>query len=152
MAALRPIRRPSLEGRTVAVPMTSPPRRHIHLLRATLALLLVVILHLATAELETPPAMGLNDKATHLAAFFVLALLTDFSFPASRFTLWKITGLLLYGGLIETIQYHLPYRTFSLMDLAADGLGIAAYGLSVPLLRRLPILKNRWHWTLKDCG
>jgi VanZ family protein len=96
--------------------------------------------------------MGLNDKATHLAAFFILALLTDFSFPASRFTLLKITGLLLYGGLIETIQYHLPYRTFSLMDLAADGLGIAAYGLSVPLLRRLPILKNRWHWTLKDCG
>ncbi len=132
--------------------MMSPTRRRILFLRATLVSLLVGILHLATTELEASAVMGLNDKATHLAAFFVLALLTDFSFPSSRFTFWKIAGLFLYGGLIEAIQHHLPYRTFSLMDLTADGIGIAAYGVCVPLLRRLPVLKNRWNWTLKDCG
>lgn len=142
----------NLCSRTGAIPIMNPTRFQIILLRTAWVSLMGVILYLATAELEASAMTQLNDKAAHLAAFSVLSLLTDFSYPRSRFTLWKIAGLLLYGGLIEAIQYHLPHRTFSLVDLSADGLGIAAYGMSVPLLRRLPILKNRWNWAMKDCG
>jgi VanZ family protein len=36
--------------------------------------------------------------------------------------------LLGYGLAIEIIQYILPYRSFSLLDLAADAFGLLAYG------------------------
>jgi hypothetical protein len=42
------------------------------------------------------------------------------------------------------VQYFLPFRQFSLLDLAVDALGLAAYALLRPLCRRLPILRERW--------
>jgi VanZ family protein len=79
-----------------------------------------------------------------MAAFLVLAALLDFSLPRQEFTLAKAGALLGYGLLIEIVQYFLPFRQFSLLDLAVDALGLAAYALLRPLCRRLPILRERW--------
>jgi VanZ family protein len=57
----------------------------------------------------------------------------------------KALPLFAYGLVIEIVQYHLPYREFSLWDLAADGLGLLIYPISYPLLKRLPILAPRWN-------
>ena len=72
------------------------------------------------------------DKLVHFVLFAVLCVLTlkgNLSLskgPKSQQTL--ILGLiLLFGALTETIQYFIPNRTFSLADLAADGLG-AVFG------------------------
>jgi VanZ family protein len=112
--------------------------------RLALAAALPVITHIATAPLAYPMLKGINDKAGHLSAFFVLAFLVDFSFPGSRFGRSKVLALFGYGLLIEVLQHFLPYRDFSLLDLAADGAGIALYLLALPALRHLPVLRRRW--------
>jgi VanZ family protein len=106
--------------------------------RVALLVAAMAIGYLATTPLAVPAVEDLNDKLSHILAFFTLALLLDFSFPSSRFGFSKIAALLGYGLLIEVVQYFLPYRTFSLLDWAADGMGVALYGFSLPLLRRGP--------------
>jgi VanZ family protein len=109
-----------------------------------LALALVVITWLATTELPGPVIFDLSDKLNHLAAFFTLALLSDFAFRGGGFGPAKFLTLLGYGVLLEGIQHFLPYRDFSLLDLAADAVGMGLYAASVPLLRRQPLLARRW--------
>lgn len=86
----------------------------------------------------------ISDKANHIFAFYVLALLVDFSFPKDRLGFSKVFALLSYGLLIEVIQNFLPNRTSSLLDLLADGVGIASYGFSLPILRHVPLFRRRW--------
>jgi len=37
---------------------------------------------------------------------------------------------------IEIIQHFLPYRMFSLFDVAADAIGIVLYKISFPFLKK----------------
>jgi len=84
------------------------------------------------------------DKINHFATFLVLALLVDFSFPNFRFNTVKIFSLIAYGFSLEVLQYFLPHRMFSLFDIAADSLGLLAYGLLIPFIKRLPAFSDRW--------
>ena len=110
----------------------------------------MVILYLAMTHLHYPLIENVNDKVNHALAFFVLGLLADFSFPERGFGPSKILALLAYGLLIEVIQHFLPYRTFSLYDLAADGVGLTLYWCSVPAIKRLPWLRGRWEAQVKE--
>jgi VanZ family protein len=112
--------------------------------RLLLGLGLGLIAWFATAELPGPVIFDLSDKLNHLAAFFTLALLSDFAFRGNGFGPAKFLPLLGYGLLLEGIQHFLPYRDFSLLDLAADALGLGLYAASVPLLRRHPPFARRW--------
>jgi len=67
-------------------------------------------------------------------AFFMLALLVDFSFPAWTFRT-KVLVLIAYGLSLEITQAYLPYRSCSLFDLGADAVGLALYGICQPALR-----------------
>jgi len=53
--------------------------------RISLAAALTGILILATTPLEYPVVSGINDKLNHIFAFFILSLLSDFSFPEKKF-------------------------------------------------------------------
>lgn len=119
-------------------------RSLVRALQFTLAIAVAVILHLATTQRSYPVVEDVNDKLNHVLAFAVLAGLTDFSFPGSRFGAAKVLALLGFGLLIEVVQYFLPYRESSMLDWLADALGVAAYVLCIPLLRRLPGLRRRW--------
>lgn len=116
----------------------------VRLWRWALGGALVLIGYLAVIPLALPQVTGMDDKIGHLLAFAALALLADFAFPRSPYGAAKVLPLLGYGALIEAVQYLLPYRTFSLLDLLADGAGLLAYGAAVPLLRRVPGLRRRW--------
>lgn len=98
---------------------------------------------LAVAPVDEVPTAHWNDKLVHLLAFAVLAGLADFGWVRGPFV---TRGMLLlgYGAVIELVQYQLPHRSFELLDLAADGLGVLLYISLVPLLRRLPWLGRRW--------
>lgn len=120
------------------------PNYQIHLFRAAFVGALVLISVLAVIPLQETVVGGMNDKLGHALAFFTLALLLDFSFPGSPYNLTKVLPLLLYGLVIEALQAQIPYRMFSLLDLGADALGLIAYGLSLPVVRRLPVLRRRW--------
>jgi VanZ family protein len=112
--------------------------------RVMLVISLLLIIYLATAELEHPVMTSVNDKFGHILAFVMLAFLLDFSFPASSYNLSKILPLLAYGILIEIIQYLLPHRMFSLLDMLADGGGLVIYAMFIPMLKHIPILRLRW--------
>ncbi len=99
------------------------------LVRALFALTLAVVTVLAFIPLDHPPVSG-NDKLNHVAAFAVLATLAIGAFPNAPPWRWILPGLLGYGLFIEVTQHFLPWRTFSIADLAADLVGIlGALGL-----------------------
>lgn len=120
------------------------PKQITYSYRFLLTCALIVVTFLTMTRIEIPAAQNINDKASHALAFFALALLLDFSFPVSGFHAGKMLSLLGYGLLIEIIQYFLPYRSFSLLDLAADGLGLLLYRGMIPFLKKMPLLKGRW--------
>ena len=121
----------------------TPPQTTLIAFRVALAVTLVMTMYLATAQQEPSVIDNLNDKVNHVLAFYVLAFLADYSAPKLRFNLSKGLTILGYGLLIEVIQYFLPYRQFSLLDLAADGIGIAAYAFSQPIVSRFYIFRHR---------
>lgn len=123
--------------------MRLPPKLIVGF-RIALVLSIALICYLATSPDEDPITASASDKASHLLAFFTLALLTDFAFPLSRLGWVKVALLMGFGLGIEVVQYFLPYRTFSLLDLLTDGFGIALYALSLPMLMKLPLLAQRW--------
>lgn len=85
-----------------------------------------------------------SDKVLHALAFYLLSLLVDFAFPKTSFNAFKISFLLGYGGAIEIVQSYFPYRSCSFADIVADGGGIALYLFTIPLLKRLPFIRERW--------
>ncbi len=117
---------------------------HIIYFRVLLCISLVIITYLATTALEFAVVSSSYDKINHFAAFLVLALLLDFSFPNYRFNSVKIVSLIAYGLSLEIIQHFLPHRMFSLFDISADITGLLAYGLLIPFIKRLPVLNDRW--------
>ncbi|MCU7906670.1 MAG: phosphoribosylamine--glycine ligase [Candidatus Thiodiazotropha sp. (ex Epidulcina cf. delphinae)] len=108
------------------------------LFRALLALALLIFSYLAFTPIEIYLDSGLNDKVSHALTFLCLAVLVDFSWPGSHWNPAKIVSLIAYGLFIEVVQGFLPYRMFSLLDLAADTLGLLCYLLLLPLLLRIP--------------
>jgi VanZ family protein len=100
--------------------------------------------YLAFTPIPVPLVEHVWDKAKHVAAFAVLATLTDFSFPRRGFDFRKVSALLAYGVFIEVVQYFLPYRSAEVLDVVADSIGLLCYWLATPALRRAPLLRRRW--------
>jgi VanZ family protein len=111
--------------------------------RLLLALALVAITWLAV--IPEPPTEGLaiSDKLQHALAFVVLLGLADHAWPASGITLTKVAWLLAYGAGIEILQFYIPYRDCSVLDLLADGTGMLVYPLTLPLQQYLPFPLRR---------
>jgi len=105
---------------------------------------LALVVYLAFAPVDHTMIGRINDKTSHVFAFFMLALLADFSFPGKDFGWYKILPLILFGLVVEIMQYFLQLGIFSLFDLLADVLGLILYTFSYPLLKRLPFIQLRW--------
>ena len=91
-------------------------------LRWLFAATAVAVMVLSLWPLE-PDAPSLGwDKANHLAAFALLALLGCRAFPAHNGIV--LASLLAYGGLIEVLQSFTDYRRAEWADLLADALGL----------------------------
>jgi VanZ family protein len=72
------------------------------------------------------------DKAQHVFAFFCLSCLGTL---AHQKAVVKVAlGLLLYGALIEVLQWLAGWRSGELADWVADGIGIL---IGCPLISRL---------------
>ena len=120
------------------------PRIYIYIFRVLLLVTLIVVTFFATTSLQFAIVPSIYEKLNHFAAFLVLALLLDFSFPNSWFNSVKIFALIAYGFSLEIIQHFLPHRMFSLFDIGADSIGLLAYGLLIPFIKKLPVLNDRW--------
>lgn len=125
--------------------MTEQLRRVLVLMaRVSLAATALFVLYEATGTNPPDPGVEEGDKLLHALAFFSLAILADFAFPESGFGIAKVSMLLGFGILIECIQHFLPWRSSDMLDLVADGAGIALYVPLVPLLRHIPLIRERW--------
>ncbi len=118
--------------------------RQVFLFRCLFIISLIAVVYLAFAPIDHTMIGRINDKASHIFAFFMLALLADFSFPRKDFGWHKILPLVLFGLVVEIMQYFLQLGFFSLFDLLADVLGLILYAFSYPLLKRLPFIQLRW--------
>jgi VanZ family protein len=67
------------------------------------------------------------DKANHVLAFFVMAALADGGCPGRDRELPRWGLLLGYGLAIEMVQWQLPYRESSWLDLVANLVGVLLY-------------------------
>ncbi len=104
---------------------------------------LLVISTLAFLPSESAPTLSAWDKANHSIAFCVLTILLAFCYKKPTRQLFKrvFLPLVLYGVVIEVVQYALPSRYFSLLDVFADSVGIfigilVVYAVNVLLLKR----------------
>ncbi len=85
-------------------------------------ILSTVLMLLPASEL---PAVNIWDKAEHAMTFAALMAL---AWPAyhHRFTAQKLAlYLVCYGIAIECIQHFIPSRSFSVLDMVADSIGVA---------------------------
>ncbi len=84
------------------------------------------ILVLSIIPVEYPSVEG-GDKVSHFIAYFVLCFL----FYLNRLSLGHaFIFSILYGASLEFIQYFLPYRSFSFLDMGANSLGAGIFVLA----------------------
>jgi VanZ family protein len=69
------------------------------------------------------------DKIVHFVLYGVTAVMLyrilRARYNSNRALLYSIAVSAFYGALMECIQYFLPYRSFSIADMAANTLGAA---------------------------
>jgi len=92
-----------------------------------------VVMVMAVAELAHKTTFPFADKLQHALVFFVLSALAEAAWP--RALRRAMAGVLLYGLLIECVQWFLPWREFSLLDWFADAVGVALWLLAARVLR-----------------
>jgi VanZ family protein len=88
-----------------------------------LATLVVCVTSLSPTDKLPSLLFGGWDKAEHALAYAALAFLGWWAYPAQR--LVTLAGLVLYGGVIEIMQFASGWRKGDLVDWLADAIGIA---------------------------
>jgi len=84
---------------------------------------LLTIEYLATTSTSITIVENSWDKANHFIAFFVLYILLDYGFKIFT-TFGKVSLLMIFAIQIEIVQYFIPNRYFSILDVVADVIGI----------------------------
>jgi len=74
----------------------------------------------------------------HCFAYFIGMLLCYLAFDRKNisFVLWTGVLVLLYSVVLEGVQFYLPYRTFNVYDVVANGSGIVLFVVVLILFRR----------------
>lgn len=106
-----------------------------------LCLMVLLYTYLGTVEIPSSVAASYNDLVAHALGYVVLTAVAIFAFPQKRWFLRLALACFMYSILIECIQYFLPYRSFSLLDILANGSGVLV-GLWLanvcwPVIRRI---------------
>lgn len=108
-----------------------------------LGIALVIVTYMMLTPKPPQPEMldfSQSDKLAHLLSFLILAFLADAGWAESGFDARKYLPLLGYAVAVEGLQYFVPGREVSGLDLLANAGGLALYGLVIlPLLRKLAI-------------
>jgi len=96
---------------------------------------IIAIEYLATTTKEIEVVQNSWDKANHFIAFMVLFMLLSFGYRHLNL-IKKVMLLSLFAVQIEIVQYFIPCRSFSLLDIFADMVGI---GIGCVVVRALMV-------------
>lgn len=91
-----------------------------------LPLLLCLFLYLGVVNLSGTAAADINDFWMHALGYMVLMCSGVFAFPKREHIASLFIAFLSYSFFIECVQYFLPYRSFSWLDMLANGVGLIA--------------------------
>lgn len=70
------------------------------------------------------PQVNIWDKAEHSGTFFILMVLAWLGYRRQCALLTLALSLIAYGIAIECLQYLIPSRSFSLLDMVANTTGV----------------------------
>ncbi|MEN6373227.1 MAG: VanZ family protein [Smithella sp.] len=87
--------------------------------------ILIVIYYSLVPQVEFPVDFWNADKLYHCAAYGWLAVLPMLGFANPRRAASAAFSMILLGILLEVGQYYIPGRSFSLLDITANTLGVA---------------------------
>lgn len=108
--------------------------------RLQLLFLLVTYMFLGTVKIPQEFGDNFNDLVMHAIGYGVLMISGIFAYPRREYFIALMLVFLGYSFMIECIQYFLSYRSFSWLDMAANGLGLfIGTGLRLVLL---PLIKK----------
>lgn len=99
---------------------------------------IIAIEYLATTTMQIKPIQNSWDKLNHFIAFFTLYILFYFS----NFNITKkqmVILLFLFALQIEVVQYFIPNREFSLLDIFADLVGVFIGMVVLEYLKKLKV-------------
>ncbi len=71
------------------------------------------------------PAINIWDKAMHAGVFALLMILALPAYKKNRAAEEIAMLLIAYGLAIEVVQHFIPTRSFSLLDVLADAIGVS---------------------------
>jgi len=94
-----------------------------HIYQITFFATLLLIVYLATTTREIEVVANSWDKLNHLVAFAVLYLLLSAAYESLQIKM-RVMLLMAFALQIELVQYFIPGRDFSWLDIVADGIGI----------------------------
>jgi len=108
--------------------------------RFQLVFFLCLLFFLGVVKITTSVNESFNDLVSHFLAYMALMCSGMLAFPHRMYITKLFTAFLIFSILIECIQYFLPYRSFSLLDMISNAAGLlVGISLSVVLL---PIFKS----------
>lgn len=84
----------------------------------------IVIYYSLIPQVEFPVDFWNADKVYHCAAYWWLAVLPMKGFTDRRFATSAALSMIILGILLEVGQYYVPGRSFSLLDITANNVGV----------------------------
>jgi VanZ family protein len=96
------------------------------------------IVWLSLAPIQQPVAVEHGDKLEHFAAYGLLMSVFCLIYDQWRTRLAYAAGFIAMGIAIEILQGMTDYRTFDLIDMAANAAGVLLILAGALLLSRMP--------------
>ena len=90
-------------------------------------LIIIQLLIMTFFSFKTQAALiqiSISDKVIHFFAYAIMTLWLHLLFSSKNIFFKSIILLFIYGLIIEFVQYFIPGRSFSIMDVVANFLGI----------------------------
>lgn len=117
----------------------------IFLVYVPLIIYWIVLLVATSLPVENLPRIETNDKFMHFAAYFVLAVLLNFSLKFQNKykklkespALWTIIIGFIYGAFDEIHQFFIPGRFCEFLDWIANAIGVLSGVIVVHLFFRI---------------
>lgn len=102
----------------------SQPRIRQWILVLWIASVALVVYLSLVPRIEFPYDFINADKVYHVLAYLWLSVLPFFAFRKPKAALAGTFGMIPLGMVLELAQYYVPGRSFSLLDMAANCLGV----------------------------
>ncbi len=106
----------------------------------------LVIFILSAVSGNTVTKMGLDQESIHINGHFILYFVLTFAlYKATKNILLSVALSMLYGFLNEVNQLFVPQRSFQLIDIITNSLGIIAAGILLwKFYSKLPKKLKNW--------